>query len=267
MTTDNLTTSITTRRPATGSRLPEVRHLVRGGLATAAAAALALGAAGGAQAAGSQGSFDQGHVDGVHVALDAGLDQLVLGSNNESGVDPSAAPASHPNEYFPGSEVDAAAGTPLYDFTVDNESTAGVWTIPAVQAGYSGVWIGFAAAGEETPDAADGDVAGFDALSSYVGDTVTLTLTDVATDPGNTVGIAFAAGSGVTVVDPTPADAEGASYTVALAADDEAFHAHPTWTFTGAAGDTFDLTFVASTTAEGGTIADSEPITYRVTLG
>lgn len=245
---------------------PTKRRLVGGGLGALAVTAVAVfGIVGSALAAGSQGSFTEGHVDGFHVALNDDQDQLVLGSNNESGVDPSVSPYTHPFDYFYGSEVDASAGTPLYDFTVDNESSPGVWTIPADQTGYADLWLGFAGSGEEDPDAANSDVFGFDQLSSYVGDTVTLTLESVETSGTGTVDIDFSASPEV-VVDTNPGGGAVASYTFELEADDEAFHVHPAWEFTGEQGDTFLLTFVASTTAENGTIADSDPVAYQITL-
>lgn len=222
------------------------------------ALALSLAASMPAQAAGTVGTLDDGHVDGIHVAINSS-GALVLGANNESGVNP-----QNHAPYFYGSEFNAASGAPQWDFSVKHtlyHPATSTWVIPNTQPP-SGIYLGFAVAGEEDPDSANGDVYGFNnVLSSYVGSSITYTLQSVTTNGSGTVDIAFPSSANVTVTHPS---GTVAAYTATLHSGDEAFHAHPQWTFTGSVGDTFKFTFVASTTAGGG--LTSSPITYQVTL-
>ncbi|GHJ41236.1 TIGR03769 domain-containing protein [Streptomyces sp. TS71-3] len=244
----------TTLGTSRGTRARRRATLV-GAVAGSSALLLTLLGAGPSQAAGSAGTIDIGHVDGLHVALNEDGDQLVLGSNVDE--DEFLPGSSFEPGYYPGSEVNAATGTPQYDFTVpqanfnyEADTHPNTWVLPAdepssfvdnpiLYLGIAGTGEDLARHGTSGPDVAYGL---FNSLSAT--DHITFNITLVSAPSGGTSQF------------PTPQtfDLGGSA--------SEPIHHHFDWTFNKAGVYKFRVT--AST--DNAAVAASAPVTYQFTV-
>lgn len=111
----------------------------------------------------------------------------------------------------------AQAGNLEFDVTKKEGNN---WIIPATQAGNE-LFTGFAGSGNEAPGAGSGEQGLYTKLAA--GDHVKFTVAPAASNPGS-LSLDFPASTGVVT--------SGNTYTAALKGnEDEAFHAHPKWTF------------------------------------
>lgn len=237
-----------------------------GSLAGGGALLLTVLATGPAQAAGSVGTIDIGHVDGLHVALNEDGDQLVLGSNVDE--DDYLPGSGFEAGYYPGSQVDASAGTPEYDFTVpaanyDYEPSAypNTWVLPESEPssfvtdpilylGIAGTGEDLSAHGTSSPDIA---YSLFNSLNTT--DHITFDITLVSAPAGGVSDIPSASGAGT----------GGAPWALTFdlgGSASEPIHHHFDWTFSKAGVYTFAVTAASDNAA----VADSAPVVYQFTV-
>ncbi|WP_394940325.1 hypothetical protein [Psychromicrobium sp. YIM B11713] len=143
-----------------------------------------------------------GHIDVVRASVSSDGSKLVLGTNDENA-----------GNYY------TAAQAANIEFSVTKKE-GNKWIIPATQTGNE-LFTGFAGSGNEAPGADSGEQGLYTKLKG--GDHIKFTVSPASSNPG-TLNLNFPSGSGVV--------SSGNSHTVALeAGEDEAFHAHPKWTF------------------------------------
>ncbi|GAA1048958.1 hypothetical protein [Arthrobacter russicus] len=213
------------------SATPSKQKFFRTGLASTVFAGIAaLSLAVGAPAQAATAVISEGHIDIARASISANGKNLVLGTNDEF----------HGNYY-------TAAQVGDVEFDVSKKE-GGNWIIPATQTGNE-LFTGFAGSGNEAPGEASGEQGLYNKLSA--GDHVKFTVVPAAGNPG-TVRLDFPASTGVVT--------SGNSYTAALKAnEDEAFHAHPKWTFS--AKGTYLVTISASNPEN--KVGASSPITVK----
>jgi surface-anchored protein len=263
MTTHTTRTTRTTRT----DRARTLRKRLLAASALTGAVVLSLGAGvGAARATGTTGTIDIGHVDGIHVALNTSNSRLVLGTNVDeadylagSGFDPG---------YYLGSEVNAAAGTPAYDFTVphanydyDPTGFPNQWVLPAAEpADFATdpiLYLGIAGTGEDLVQHGTSSTVAHSLYRSIpAGKHVTVKIELVSAPAGGTSTIPSATGAGTTI---SPWQFV---YTLPPAPNAEPIHQHVDWTFDTAGVYTFTVT---ASTDQTGVIA-SAPVTYRFTV-
>ncbi|AJT42163.1 TIGR03769 domain-containing protein [Psychromicrobium lacuslunae] len=217
-----LESSPTTKRFSRTGRRAGIAATVFAGIA-----ALTLAAGAPAQAA---TVITEGHIDVVRASISSDGSKLVLGTNDENK-----------GNYY------TAAQASSVEFDVTKKEGTN-WIIPASQTGNE-LFTGFAGSGNEAPGADSGEKGLYTKLAG--GDHIKFTVTPAASNPG-TLSLNFPSTTGVVTA--------GNSYTVALkAGEDEAFHAHPKWTFS--AKGTYSVTVTASNPE--GKVANSGAITLK----